>query len=86
LTLVPSVLEPQRQPNRPTPIVAVLATVVAAASGASVTSELLTDGLMFCTVAVTTPFASVESPCTYFDATPLSQPQAFAAGGVTPDW
>ena len=54
-------------------------------SGANVTTDVLTDGLMFCTVAVTTPLASVEMPATYFEATPPSQPQLFGSGAVPPD-
>src|SRR6266850_2433613 len=68
------------------PIVAEVARPPPGASGASVTTEVLTDGLMLCTVAVTTPLPLVEIAETYFEATPLSQPQAFANGAVPPVW
>ena len=53
------------------------------------TTEPLTEVLMFCTVAVTTPFASVVMPATYLVAceAPISQPQPFAQAQPTgPDW
>src|SRR5690242_5443734 len=89
--VVPSVEEPQRHPYRPLPMsfvepCATAGRIVPAAlkSGRSVTCAPSTVVLIPVTVAVTTPFASVAKPCTYFDAMPLSQPQLFAPGAVPP--
>jgi hypothetical protein len=85
LTDVPSLDEPQRQPKRPEPeFTAHVAGVVALDRGESVTRNVATDDEMFWIVAVTIPFEPLDTPATYFEATP-SPPQLFAAGCDPPD-
>src|SRR6185295_4024952 len=89
LTLVPSLVLPQRQPNSDWLLPAVIvARTVEVDNGARVTMDVFTEPEIPCTVAVTTPLALVLMPATYLVAcvAPISQPQPPAPGSdVGPD-
>src|SRR5919106_3808144 len=75
--LVPSATAPQRQPNKPFPVLPMSAGVSAAARGVNVTTWPVRP-VIFCTVAVSMPSALLVMLLTYFDVPAASQPQLLA--------
>src|SRR5258706_1396453 len=92
--VVPSTVEPQRQPLGPVPMLPPADGLVANAGlpfiiGVSVTVLPSTSVLIpVATSIMTLPLVSVWILLTYFDDPPVtfSQPQSFAAAGVPPVW